>query len=288
MPGAIEGTFVTMPANGAFTTVWSSWRAASFRLGHGIAIARVLLDRNIGVTVEVGGDGGKLLVERGQLLLRVLLVPARRVESLLRRDVLGREVLLTAEFAIIILDVVLGLLDLREHVLVVRLERVQIVPDDPDLRIGALKSELEREIVQAEENLARFDLLIVPDVDFLDDAGDVGRDTDFVSFDIRVVRRHHSAAGDIPVTANDQGEREQREQRPPQPAPARRWRSLFGLRGPLDRPVRLRMWKSLWLLLWRPRRLLSWGVAPCGRHLGRIGAKRNYGRISGHITFFDA
>jgi hypothetical protein len=44
------------------------------------------------------------------------------------------------KFAIIILDVVLGLFDLREHVLVVRLERVQIVPDGPNLRISALQS----------------------------------------------------------------------------------------------------------------------------------------------------
>jgi hypothetical protein len=69
-------------------------------LCHGIAIARVLLDRDVGIAVEVGGDRGELLVERGQLLLRVLQIPTRRVEGLLRRDVLGCEVLLAAEFAI--------------------------------------------------------------------------------------------------------------------------------------------------------------------------------------------
>jgi hypothetical protein len=41
-------------------------------LRNGIAIARMLLDRDDGVAVEICGDGRKLLVERGQLLLRVL------------------------------------------------------------------------------------------------------------------------------------------------------------------------------------------------------------------------
>ena len=139
-----QGTFVTMPANGAFTMVWSSWRASFVALGNGVAIARVLLDRDIGVAVEVGGDRGELLIERGQLLLRVLQIPVRRIESLQRRDVLGSEVLLPVEFAIIIIDVVLGLLDLRLHVPVVRLERIEIVADDPDLRVGALQREPER------------------------------------------------------------------------------------------------------------------------------------------------
>jgi hypothetical protein len=42
------------------------------------------------MSVEVGGDCGELLIERGKFLLRVLQVPARRVERLLRRDALGR------------------------------------------------------------------------------------------------------------------------------------------------------------------------------------------------------
>ena len=55
------------------------------------------------------------------------------------------------------------------------------------------------------------DVLVVGDVDLLDDAGDVGRDADLVGFDIGVVGRHHLAAGDVPVAASDQRERQQRE-----------------------------------------------------------------------------
>ena len=50
-------------------------------LRHGVEIARVLLDRDFGIAVEVGGDGGELLVERGELLLCVLQVPPRGVEA---------------------------------------------------------------------------------------------------------------------------------------------------------------------------------------------------------------
>ena len=123
-------------------------------LRHGIEITRMLLDRDIGIAVEVGGDRGELLVERGELLLRVLQIPARGVEGLLRRDVLGREILLTMEFAIVVVDIDLRLLDLRLHVPVVRLERIEIVTHDPDLRGGALQREPEREIVEAEQDLA--------------------------------------------------------------------------------------------------------------------------------------
>ena len=74
------------------------------------------------------------------------------------------------EFAIIIIDIVLRLLDLRLHVPVVRLERVEIVTHDPDLRGGAIQCEPEREIVEAKQNLALLDVLVVLDVDLLDDA----------------------------------------------------------------------------------------------------------------------
>ena len=115
----------------------------------------MLLDRDVGVAVEVGGDRGELLIERGELLLCVLQVAARGVEGLLRRDALGREVLLTVEFAIVIVDVVLRLLDLRLHVPVVRLERVEIVAHDADLRLGAVEREPERQIVEADTEPGR-------------------------------------------------------------------------------------------------------------------------------------
>jgi hypothetical protein len=48
-------------------------------LSQGIKVARVLLDRAVRIAVEVGGDRGELLMERGKLLLGVLQV--RRAAS---------------------------------------------------------------------------------------------------------------------------------------------------------------------------------------------------------------
>jgi hypothetical protein len=42
-------------------------------------------------------------------------------------------------------------------------------------------------------------VLVFRDVDFFDDAGDVGRDADLVELDIGVVRGHHLAARDVPI-----------------------------------------------------------------------------------------
>ena len=75
----------------------------------------------------------------------------------------------------------------------------------------ARERDRELEIIEAVQDLTRLDMLILRDIDVLDDAGDVGRDADLVGFDIGVVHRHHLAAGDIPIGAGDQQERQQQE-----------------------------------------------------------------------------
>ena len=42
---------------------------------------------------------------------------------------------------------------------------------------------------------------VLRDIDFLDDAGYIGGDSNFVGLDIGVLGRHHPAAGDIPIAA---------------------------------------------------------------------------------------
>ena len=64
-------------------------------------------------------------------------------------------------------------------------------------------------------------MLVLGDVDLLDDAGDIGRDADLVGFDIGVVRRHHLAAGHVPIPAGDQRERQQQKQCLPYPVAER-------------------------------------------------------------------
>src|ERR1700733_12087084 len=65
-------------------------------------------------------------------------------------------------------------------------------------------------------------MLVVPDIDILDDAGNVGRNTDLVSLDIGIVGRHHPAAGAVPVSPGTRRDRQQRKQRPADPLLARR------------------------------------------------------------------
>ncbi len=72
-----------MPSKGARTIVCESWRAASSRAGQRILIARMILDRRIGIAVEIRGDAGQLLLQRGELLLRRLKRVARRIERCL-------------------------------------------------------------------------------------------------------------------------------------------------------------------------------------------------------------
>src|SRR5207302_17851 len=153
---------------------------------------------------------------------------------------------------------------------------------------GAVEGDLELPGIEAVQNLASLDVLILGDVDLLDDARNVSRDADLVGFDIRVIRRHHSTAGDVPIAAGDQRQRQQREQRPARPAPVPMLGRLFGLRGFLDWPFRLLSWRLIRLLSWKLRRQLARGVAPRGRRLGHVRTYRNYGRVGGHGPSFGA
>ena len=104
--------------------------------------------------------------------------------------------------------------DVAQHAPVVLLHRVDGQRNLREVGLGAVESDLELPGIEAVQNLASLDVLVLRDVDLLDDAGDVGRDADLVGFDIRIVRRHHLAAGDVPVGAGDQRQRQQRKQRP--------------------------------------------------------------------------
>ena len=154
----------------------------------------------------------------------------------------AQEALRTAQLSAEVADIVLRLLDPRLHVPVVRLERVEVVRDHAELRLGARKRDPERQIIEAVQDLAGLDLLVLRDIDFPDDAGDIGRDADLVGLDESVVHRHHLPAGDIPITAGNEHKRQQQKQRPAQPAPGRRLWRVLGRSRRLDRLVRSPLW----------------------------------------------
>src|SRR4029077_12642547 len=102
--------------------------------------------------------------------------------------------------------------DVAQHAPVVLLQRVDGQRNLREVALGVVDGDLKLPRIEAVQDLARIDMLVISDVDLFDDASDVGRDADLVGLDIRVVRRHHLAAGDVPVGAGDQYERQQHKQ----------------------------------------------------------------------------
>ena len=179
--------------------------------GHGILVFGMVFDRRIGIAIQVGGDAGQLLLQRGKLLLRTLEGIARGIEGGLRSEVVGDQLLLTLEVDHVEVDIFLRLLDLGLHVAVTGLKRNEIISRISDLSLGAIQRQLKLQRVQLEQDVALGDLLIVVNQDLRDDAGDVGRQPDHVGLDIRIIRRHHGAAGHIKVAAHDKRHRQQRK-----------------------------------------------------------------------------
>jgi len=145
---------------------------------------------------------------------------------------LGREVLLTVEFAIVIGHIVLRLLGLRLHVSVVCLERVSDRADDT---CASARSSASRNEIVRRKRTSPAATVIVPDVDLLDDAGNVGRDADLIG--PRHSRRPSTSRGrgHVPIGAGDQGKRQQRKQR--RDASHRRRAGCGPLRAPRVAPA---------------------------------------------------
>ena len=93
-------------------------------------------------------------------MLRVLQVPTRRIESRLRRHVGAEEPLLALEFGVVIANIVVRLIDLRLHVSVIRLERIQGIANDANLCVGSRYRQLKWKIIEAVQNLTGLDMLI--------------------------------------------------------------------------------------------------------------------------------
>lgn len=108
-------------------------------------------------------------------------------------------------------DILLCLFDLGLHVAVAGLQRNEIVAGISDLSLGTIQRQLKLQRFQLEQDVALGDLLIVVNHDLRDDAGDVGRQSDHIGLDIRIIRRHYGAAGHIEVAARDKGYRQQRK-----------------------------------------------------------------------------
>ena len=200
-----------MPAKGARTTVWASWRAASSRAATAsLYLGWFSIDAS-GSPFRLAAMPCELLLQRGKLLLRTLQGVAGGIVGCLWSKIVGEQLLLALEVDHVEVDIFLRLFDLGLHVAVTGLQRNEIIAGISDLSLGAIQRQLKLQRVQLEQDVALGDLLIVVNQDLRDDAGDVGRQPDHVGLDIRIIRRHHGAAGHIKVAAHDKRHRQQRK-----------------------------------------------------------------------------
>ena len=137
--------------------------------GHRVLVFGMIFDRRIGIAVQIGGEAGKLLLQRGKLLLRALQRVLGGVVGCLRREIVGDQLLLALEVDHVEVDVLLRLLDLGLHVAVTGLQRAEIVARAGELRIGPVQRELELLRIELEQDLALRDLLVVVDIDLADE-----------------------------------------------------------------------------------------------------------------------
>ena len=111
--------------------------------------------------------------------------------------------------------------DVAQHAPIILLHRCDRQRRLREVGLRIVEGDLELTGIQAIQDLALVDVLVLGDVDLLDDAGDVGRDADRLGVDIGIVRRHHLAASDVPVGAGNQCERQQRKHCPADGPPVR-------------------------------------------------------------------
>ena len=86
--------------------------------GERVLVFGMLFDRGVGLAVQIGGKAGKLLLQRGKLLLRSLQCVLGGVIGGFRREVVGDQLLLALKVDRVEVDVLLGLIDLGLHVAV--------------------------------------------------------------------------------------------------------------------------------------------------------------------------
>ena len=240
MPGAIAGTLVTMPENGAVTVVWSSSRCASSTWacacrywgccgGGDVRIAGQARELHLGLSAQglelalvgcqgefrlvVGRLGHRALADQHRVAIKILLI-----EIDLR--LLGRNVAL--------------------HALVVSLHQFNRQANLGEIGLGVIESDLVLARTKSIEHLAGGNVLIVGHVDLLDDAGDIAGNADLLGFHIGVIGRHHLTSGHVPPASGHEGKRQQRER-----GPAHNF--------PLPRLGRDRCLAQLRLTFWRHR-----------------------------------
>ena len=191
-----------------------------FDLGGNLPVLRMLGDGDIGITVEPGELDLCLLTKRFELALVGLESGLRLIINRLRDGVAVQQHHIAVVVGLIQPDLRLFGGDIAEHAFVVLLHRVDDQPSLRQVGLGVVERNLKLPGIEPVQHLPGPDALVIRDFHALDDAGNIGRDWDFFGIDIGVIRRHDLAARDVPITADQERQRQERKKTPAHPAAA--------------------------------------------------------------------
>ena len=134
-----------------------------------------------GIAAEARQHGGDLLLHARDLLACRGEPIARLIEIGLRGDLAGEQLLLAVEFALLVVERVLRRGQLGLTLAVGRAQALDLETRAGELRLRLLLGGAIGALIEPEQHLAGFHLLIVADIDADDAAGDVGADRRRVS-----------------------------------------------------------------------------------------------------------
>ena len=145
------------------------------------------LDGDVCVAVQVDQDFRRALARQFLLLQRGVERVFGVVEIGDRADLAFDQPDLAVVRHARISDVVLREFDFGERLTVLQFHRGDVLRGLRERRVGAIERERVRRVVEAEQQLTAFDVIVFLDRDFDDLAGDFGGDDRFVGLHVRVV-----------------------------------------------------------------------------------------------------
>jgi len=134
--------------------VWASLTRSLIPRGHGVLVSGMVFDRRIGVAIQVGGDAGLLLLQRGEVFAASLAGCCGRYRRLpLEVKLLAINCSWRWKLTMLKSTSFLRLSNLGLHVAVAGLQRNEIISRISDLSLGAIQRQLKLQGIELEEDI---------------------------------------------------------------------------------------------------------------------------------------
>ena len=231
----------------------------------------MLVGLDVGIAAKRGERCGDVLLGLRQRLFGGVGGVLGRIEVGLGRDALGEQVLLALQDLRLEVVVVLGRLQCGQRLLVGGAVLGDLEARRGQRRIGLVERDLEGLRIDAEEEIAGGNRLVLLGIDLGDPSGHVGIDGHAILLDIGIVGRHVASAGQPEIGADeDQHDRHRRHDEIAADVTAR-----LGLRSARRDAGRRSGLRSVWSspigthevtpsLLRAKSERVAWAVAPAG------------------------